>query len=464
MKPFKNLKILSLIVGFTGIAITALYFPIHSDINKNTEADITASEPEPTNPELEAYKTKQAIYEAQVTSFSRKDYELPETSLSSSVGEGKCIGGLGGKMQVIHSGMFSEPLYNLDAEKLPTDIEGKYTYIPYVNAFTVRGDTLFKKPLDFFNRKMLTTQQLNRNISDSRVIINTVSVKNSFQNMETRFGFPVAYLEQQAGNTNTLSIFNDPCIKSFGRSQFTYKKIDLSGRKLTDMLSMVYTTKTYQTINGLSSFIENSTDYVGQNFAEWMKGNNNIYLSMLSDKNAVFPKGSFFYIPEKFTVNDEVIYVNFDKNLTPYKNKEEWAKANLETGRSLNDLEFVSEPFKEFIVYKLLDKTTHEPVSTNVLIEKQHKFYIGNWQLPNTYQVNQETQNRNEMVYFNLTAIESMLNYFKKKTQGSQLDIGTENERLEERRYETNTRLQELQEKYFNPEGLETAKKLEPSS
>lgn len=426
----KKNKLTQIIAAFTilgGIVGSTIYFSLPMT-NKNQ-----MTEQPKLQTEEDKYQEKQQAYEKRVTTFTAKDYETPINVLSSSTGTGKCIGGLGGNMQIIHSGMYDEPLYNLDAEKLETDISGKYAYIPYVNAFIVRGDTLFKKPLDWFNRDVLTTQQLTRGLSDSRIIVDNISAKSSFTNMESRFGFPLAYLVQQAGNTATLSLFNDPCIKNLGTTDFTYKKIDLSGRKFTDMLSMVYTTQSYPSANGLSNYTSQSSDYVGENFAEWVKSNNNIFLRMLSDKNGVFPEGSFFYVPQKFKVSKETIHLNLNDKVTQFKSKEEWAKSLLQSGQSIDDFEFVPEKFEEFTVYKLISHKNSEPVTQTVIAEKDKSLYWGTWQLPNEYAVDETTLNRNQMVFFNLKAVEALVNYIKKNTQGSQLDIGTQNENLQER-------------------------------
>lgn len=79
-------------------------------------------------------------------------------------------------MRNIQQGIFSEPLYSLDAEKLETD-NGGYGFAPYVNAYFVVGDILFKKPMDYFDRKIITYEQLTRNFSDSRAIIGNTSFK-----------------------------------------------------------------------------------------------------------------------------------------------------------------------------------------------------------------------------------------------------------------------------------------------
>lgn len=221
----KNKKTALLILfSFVGscLLIALFAFAINTTKQNHEEGSETTSLDD--DPDVNAYKVLDAKFQSQVTSFDKSKYTMPKTNLASKVEMGSCTNGFGGAMPNIYQGVYSEPLFNFDAEIIPTDHEGVYGYAPYVNAYYVVGDILFRQPQDFFDRELVTFDQLNRNFTDNRVIVGNRSYKNSFQRMESKYGFPTAYLQQQSGNIATLSAFNDGCVKGVGVKEITFAK------------------------------------------------------------------------------------------------------------------------------------------------------------------------------------------------------------------------------------------------
>ena len=381
---------------------------------------------------LEEFQRQDADYQKKITSFDRNMYDMPISALSRVTKSEACINGIGGGLPEIFPGLFDEPLFHLDAESIETERSGEYAYAPYVLAYVAVGDILFKKPMDFFDRKIITEEQLSRNFSDLRSIIGTRVYKNSYQTMEHKFGFPQAYINQQAGSTATLTAFNNSCVKNVGKQNLNFRKVDLSGTPVYQLLSAKYNTTLHHGINGLYNYSSSTTDFVSPNFLNWVKSNNRVYLEILRGK-ALFPKGSVIYIPSTVEMMDETVLVDF--KLQPLQlTKDDWIKQLAkEQSISLIDVSYTVEDFPEFTIYKPIKKSTGDRISTMVLIEKDGKVYAGDWKLPSKSSITGDEPDRNNLVLMNETALTASLNLFKSAYQGLQLDIGTENENLDTR-------------------------------
>lgn len=430
----KNLIIGSIIVGSTALISPLFYISIKGKNSpadeKNTVQDYISVKYE-SDPKIKAYTEKENQYQKKITSFDESKYSLPSTNLSSSNDKANCINGFGGEMRPIHQGVFSEPLYNFDAETVNTSND-RVAYAPYVNAYYVVGDILFKKPMDFFDREIITVDQLTRNFTDARTIIGNQAYKSSFLTMESKFGFPQAYLQQQAGLITSLSAFNDNCVKGVGGRSIQFDQIDLSGLPITALFSTKFRTSLYHGINGLYNYTSNTPDFVSQSFVDWIRSNNLIYQQLVNNRSDyVFPKGSFLYVPIKYSVKQEVINVNFKSEPLKYdlsSAKELLAK---EQNISPTKITFVSEVFKDFTVFKPVNISTYEPLADFALVRKDDKLYMGTWELPTTTKITGLEPDRSNLVLMNMTALKTSLGVIKEFYQGKKFDVGTTNENLD---------------------------------
>lgn len=427
----KNKKTALLILfSFVGscLLIALFAFAINTTKQNHEEGSETTSLDD--DPDVNAYKVLDAKFQSQVTSFDKSKYTIPKTNLASKVEMGSCTNGFGGAMPNIYQGVYSEPLFNFDAEIIPTDHEGVYGYAPYVNAYYVVGDILFRQPQDFFDRELVTFDQLNRNFTDNRVIVGNRSYKNSFQRMESKYGFPTAYLQQQSGNIATLSAFNDGCVKGVGVKEITFAKVDLSGKPVKSIFSSFFQTGSYHGANGLYSVSNSTPDFVGAQFLEWMRSNNKIWLSIVNDpENTVFPKGSVMYLPKTFKAREEILTANLSSsiegNLTDWKRDVEQR-----TTLSSNAITYVEEKFPDFTIIKAVKLQDLSPLNMAIAVDKVGNLYPASWEMPVTRKIDGTEQQRANLVMFNLAATEQILALTKSRYQGKQLDTSTENENL----------------------------------
>lgn len=384
--------------------------------------------------ELEILKNKEKEYQLKITTFNPKNYTLPKSNLANAVEHGGCKFGFGGDMPKLYPGMFSEPLYELDAEKIQTEEAGEYGYAPYVNSYTVIGDILFRKPLDLFDRKIITTDELTRNYSDNRIVIGNKSFKNSYRTMQSKFGFPQSYLVQQTGEVATFAAFNDDCNKNVGIKNLTFMKVDLSGLPISSLLSTTYQTNLYHGINGLYNYTRKSPDFVSPSFLEWVQSNNRAYLNIVNDPKLMkFPKNSYLYVIKSYENRDESVSIDFKSkpiDLTLDQWKLEVSKVSKVP---LSEITFVEEQFKEFKIIKVARVKDMAQLSPIALAIKDGKKYAANWEIPDKFEIQGNEPDRHRMVFMNLQALSAALTVFKSHYQGEQLDIGTDKEGMDEK-------------------------------
>lgn len=423
----KNKTLLITATCSTAVLISAsiFFYPQMNDKAKNEEQPKT---------EVEILKDKEKEYQLKITTFNPENYNLPKSNLANAVERGGCRFGFGGDMPKLHHGMFSEPLYALDAEKIQTEVVGEFGYAPYVNSYTVIGDILFRKPLDLFDRKIITTDELTRNYSDRRVVIGNKVFKNSYQSMESKFGFPQSYMVQQVGNVATFASFNDECNKNVGVKNLTFMKVDLTGLPISSLLSTTYQTSLYHGLNGLYNHTRKSPDFVSPNFLEWVQSNNRAYLNIVNDPDLMkFPKNSYLYVMKGYENKDESVTIDF-KSEPIDLTLDQWKLDVSKTSKvPLGEITFVEEELKDFKIIKVARINDLAQLSPYAIAIKDGKKYMATWEVPNKFEIQGNEPDRHRMVFMNLNALTAALTVFKSHYQGAQLDLGTDKEGLDEK-------------------------------
>lgn len=420
MANSKKLKITLLMLAtptFAGIVCYAQY--------KNTPKDAQPSE-------LSELVQREADHQVKVTTFDRSRYEMPKANPSTGDENIVCKNGFGGRLPYLHQGMFNEPLYFFDAEKAGTDIEGKFGYAPFVSAYYVVGDILFNKPLDLFDRQLVNSRSLHRNFSKIQIISEPHTVQNSYAAMESKYGFPHAYLAQQAGGVVSFTAFNDACEKGVAQKNISYKKVDLSGLPISSILSANYNTTLHHGANGLYNFTEKTTNFVSENFLDWIQSNNRAYQSILNELDRVkFAKGSYLYLPTEYQNVKEVVYIDFNLPIHGF-NEQQWREdIASQNNLALDEVEFAEEHNSGIRYLKPFMGSTMQPLGEHIAAHKDGKWFVGKWELPNSTTLTGNEPYRNQLVLMNETAMASAISLFKARYQGSQLDLNTENEDLE---------------------------------
>lgn len=434
------LTVIIILTGFLLLLVAGWFFDILPKRSDNPEAskseNISINYPDQymymgDDPETKKFIDQDIAYQKKITSMNFDNYDMPKAKLSNAEENSQCTNGFGGQMPKIQKGIFSEPLYALDAEEITTD-NGGLAYAPYVNAYYVVGDILFKKPLDLLDRKIITYEQLTRNFSDSRVIVGDKAFKNSYSTMESKFGFPQAYMKQQAGLVVSLSAFNDGCVKDIGGRNIHFDRVNLSGMPITSLLSSKYKTSLFHGVNGLYNYTDKSADFVSREFLSWIHSNNLIYQNLISNRmKNIFPQGSYMFVPVKYKIIQEVVTVNFQSQAVEAKLQEILAQVAKENNLSIKDVKFAKEQFKDFAIYKPVKALNYDKLSNFAVAEKDGKLFITTWELPLTVNVTGLEPDRSNLVVMNGVALKAALDVIKSNYQGKKFDVGTINENLD---------------------------------
>lgn len=368
-------------------------------------------------------------YQLKITRFNPDQYDLPSTNLANRIEINKCINGFGGEMSKIHHGMFSEPLYALDAEKIETNLSGEFAYSPYVKSYNVVGDILFQKPLDLFDRKLITFESLGRNFSDIRTIVGTREYKNSFSTMESKFGFPQSYLVQQSGGVADFSTFNNQCEKKIGRKNVTFKKVNLSNLPISFLLAANYQTTLQHGVNGLYNHTSKNTYHVSGNFLEWVQSNNRAYQYILNNNDFKFKEGSYIYLPIKYQNFSDLVRVDF-KSPPIGKTLEEIKREVSEKKMiPLDHIYIVEEKLSDYSVIKFTEEKSLEPIDNLAFALRDGEIYQATWEQPGEIQI-ESPHFASGLVLMNNEALFSALTVFKGVYQGMSLDLNTDNFKL----------------------------------
>ena len=437
LKPTNKIKWLIGFIVAALIVVVGFLFYLSFKSNTNGEAvdkksdNIDVNYPKSNDPETQKLLEEDKAYQEKITSFDFAKYPEVKANLANAESQDKCVNGFGGHMRKIQQGIFSEPLYSLNAEKLETD-NGGFGYAPYVNAYYVVGDILFKKPMDYFDRQIITYEQLTRNFADSRAIIGNTAFKNSYSTMESKFGFPQAYLKQQAGLIVGLSAFNDGCVKDVGLRNIHFDRVDLSGIPVTALFSSKYRTALFHGMNGLYNYTDKTPDFVSPDFLDWIHSNNLIYQNLVNQRDKyLFPRGSYLFVPVKYDVQQEIVTVNFKDEPLNIKLNTILTDIAKQNQLQPTDITFVEEEFNDFKIHKPVRKKDLEKVVNFAIAEKNGKLFYATWELPTTINITGLEADRSNLVLMNATALQYALGVIKSNYQGKKFDVGTANQNLD---------------------------------
>lgn len=384
----------------------------------------TAEEVQPEKSDAELVKESFDEYENKITSFDLTRYEIDKPNPIQEDLSAKCLNGFGGQSNKIHKGMFSENLFALDAETALTD-SGYVGYLPYVKSYTLIGDILFEKHFDGFDRNVITSPQLTRGFSDIQIFDNKKSVHNKFTTMESRFGFPMNYIKQQAGQVVTFSDYNNDCDKNFRVIDRTYEKVNLGNRPISDVLTADFTNTSHHGTNGIYSVTTSNYHYIPENMVKYLQANQNFY-KYLSGNTWRFPEGSYMYVPKELNAITESVRVDFNATNKITIPIDDYAK---ELGILHNNNEqsvvFVEEKTDGFIVLKPHTVPGGKPLHNyGALVIKGDSAYVAEWTPKGKANVSKHDVGASYATMYNDKAITYLVGAIKKNYQGKKLDKG----------------------------------------
>ncbi|PSE43722.1 hypothetical protein C7G91_06160 [Acinetobacter nosocomialis] len=196
-------------------------------------------------------------------------------------------------------------------------------------------------------------------------------------------GWPEGYIVASQGSQITTAQFNDSCSLNSDNVSFDYEKIDVSGKKITDIFPP-------DTVNATTK----DTSYIGDQFSRILKDNQTAFANLVNS-NATFPNGSFIYVPKSVIYNNTEFYL-FDSSLTDFKTLAEWQQ------KLYPNFNYKFDTVAGYKVTYFVDSAGN-PMFDNgkdPAIEMNGKIYDGEWQvkgnvISETYGAPSTTSNTN---------------------------------------------------------------------
>jgi len=418
VKPTKlTLTLLAMGVLFTGC----------SKINSTEEIN-----EEPIDPIEKKVQEQVKTYDQRVTTFDPKNYFIPESKQSTAETKVACEFGMGGEIPALGTGMFSQPLYRIEAEKIIDKNIGDVLYAPYSLVTTIANDVLYETEVDSFDRQLNTY----RSVQIQKIPLNIISTHGFFTNSNKAVvinqarSYPVGYVRNMNGLQVRSAMFNDACNKDIGIRDYEWREIDISGKPLDSITSTVSEHQVRINQMGMFSGASNFFSYFGQEFGGFLTQNMNFKSALKSAGR--FPVGSKIYVPKAIKTTDETLVVmqsedqlisNFDPVSLGAMYTKEAARLNL------GKIEFKKHDLKNDVVFYTpwaIDKH-REAIEFDPVVVIKGKAYFSVWHLPNSLTYSDSTGS-GSLTYYNATAHNAFVGAVKGIYQGQGSMIGTEHE------------------------------------
>nr|WP_314523381.1 hypothetical protein [uncultured Acinetobacter sp.] len=232
----------------------------------------------------------------------------PASLTSDTTSAITCVNGIPKNLKTQGTGIFDEEWFSLE-----------------------EGDDSEATPVVFYSNKLIngifyqnTTNLIKGSAvnNDSDYLDDYVLTPNTFttafQYKQTSSGFPLGYVISQSDNTLQLNRFNDTCnIHSDQQINQRFKKIDISGKSVSDLFKYYEFPQTIQTERYISSGVVYNLESI----------NKDILKKLLNDQTK-FPQGSTLsYVDQQISTAPELFFSKSDQ--TDFRNLEEFKKATV---------------------------------------------------------------------------------------------------------------------------------------
>lgn len=225
----------------------------------------------------------------------------------------KCDRGILLNSNLTAKSIFDDKLYILDHNYSD---DQSHTGQLYASEITRDNQMLYANYKPIYN---ITLDFLNEdekyNYQDSYILNSSGLFKQSSYKLQNK-GWPILYLNSSNNLNFTVSTFNDTCSLQAEKITYSFKKIDLSGKKIADILP-----------SNISGNISWETEFVftTREIAYILKDKPDS-LQALLNSNATFPQGSIVYIPISGIYDDNQITFS-DSDVKEYRSLDEWLSA-----------------------------------------------------------------------------------------------------------------------------------------
>ena len=297
----------------------------------------------------------------------------------------KCDRGILLNSNLTAKSIFDEPLYSItyDYKDISTDADHPYhnilnqLYALEISRGNKNSQMLYTNFKPIHNTNLQDMEQSSEEIK-SHYNLNSSGLFSQKELKKQNQGWPLLYLASTQANENSsqytasISSFNDQCSLTSNKLDFDFEKIDLSNKKISDILPENIMTGSPKNLD-----YKYIAEQVGAILRDEGLFGKKDYLEKMLKSTDTFPKGSYVYVPRTAIYTD--IQFSFgDTDITDYKTLDEWFSARY--GKS--SYQYKHDKFANLNVIYSIDSNGN-PVygAADPAIEMNGKIYDGEWNI-----------------------------------------------------------------------------------
>lgn len=231
----------------------------------------------------------------------------------------KCDRGILLNSNLTAKSIFDETLYSINyLDIMGVDSSGRIQLEKdgiYAKKISINGQMLYSEYLPIYNLG-LTEIETNKQLMPVDYELNSSGLYTTKTYQKQNNGWPIGYLTTSNNLILSLATFNDKCNFSVNKLEYTFESIDLSGKKIKDILPNNILTSYPKAVE--YTYIN---DQVGNILKREDKALNN-----LMNSTDTFPQGSIIYLPKSAIYDDNQFSFSED-NATKFQTLDEWFNA-----------------------------------------------------------------------------------------------------------------------------------------
>lgn len=231
----------------------------------------------------------------------------------------KCDRGILLNSNLTAKSIFEETLYSINyLDIMGVDSSGRIQLEKdgiYAKKISINGQMLYSEYLPIYNLS-LTEIETNEQSKPVDYNLNSSGLYTTKTYQKQNNGWPLGYLTTSSNLKLSLASFNDKCNFSVNKLDYTFESIDLSGKKIKDILPNNILTSYPKAVE--YTYIN---DQVGNILKREDKALNN-----LMNSTDTFPQGSIIYLPKSAIYDDNQFSFSED-NATKFQTLDEWFNA-----------------------------------------------------------------------------------------------------------------------------------------
>lgn len=211
--------------------------------------------------------------------------------------------------------IFDEALYSLNYRFKTTRTANTTTSVKQLYSYEIKRNSqmLYAYPKALYN---ITADEIETSLAEDILQsydLNSFGLFTRKNYQKQSNGWPIGYIVSSQNTQISTAQFNDTCNLNSEKVNYDYEKINISGKKISDIFPSNILVSNPKNIDYL---------YISNRFIETLKNNQTAFTNLVNSRET-FPSGSFVYVPKSVVYNNTEFYF-FDNDITDFKTLVEW--------------------------------------------------------------------------------------------------------------------------------------------